>query len=666
MISILFVALILLAILFGSEPGSWSFYFQVFAMAAIAILLFLIIRRSIMDEKSRQITFERQEATEEKYKSLLETSADGTMMIMDREIVYANFVFLAMSGYTLKDMSEMKFEGLIKDREGREVSLEGLYEELGQAGNTLNMEAGISCKRGDIRDVVLSVSKIALNERNGIIVNSRDMSGRERIQQESMHLQNELHSSLLMMNLPIVSFTREYISCDMDTSIREAAETMQRKKHDAIIISRQGGEPVGILTDSDLRNRVVARGYDTGKPVFEVMSSPLIRISDQSLLYEGILQIKESSITHLVVEDQNGRITGIFSDLDLLEVQRNSISFIIKEVEAAQTVESVKKIHNKIPVLVKILMESGARIRNVTYMISTVTDAITNRLIDFAIEEMGEPPARFAFMALGSEGRREQTLVTDQDNAIIFEDVPNERFSEVNRYFLYFGKKINLWLDRIGYQYCKGEVMAGNPQWCQPLSRWKKYFTDWVDRKSEEGLLGVAVFFDFRIVYGEKPFAQELRQHIHSMVSGKDRFFSHLAQEVARYKIPADMFKTNGAEMPDSPSESFNVKNTLSPLTDFIRVYSLMNQIGESNSLQRLEKLKRLKILSEADCQEMENIYCSLMEIRFRSQVNAILANRAPDNLVNQEELTIIEQTMVHKSFSEIRRFQEMILGHFS
>lgn len=666
MISILFIALILLAILFGSKPGSWSFYFQVFAVAAIAILLFLIIRRSMKDEKSRQITFERQEATEEKYKSLLETSADGTMMIMDREIVYANFVFLAMSGYTLKDMSEMKFEDLIKDREGREVSLEGLYEELGQAGNTLNMEAGISCKRGDIRDVVLSVSKIALNERDGIILNSRDMSGRERIQQESMHLQNELHSSLLMMNLPIVSFSREYISCGMDTSIREAAEIMQRKKHDAIIISRQGGEPVGILTDSDLRNRVVARGYDTGKPVFEVMSSPLIRISDQSLLYEGILQIKESSITHLVVEDQNGRITGIFSDLDLLEVQRNSISFIIKEVEAAQTVESLKKIHNKIPVLVKILMESGARIRNVTYMISTVTDAITNRLIDFAIEEMGEPPARFAFMALGSEGRREQTLVTDQDNAIIFEDVPNERFSEVNRYFLYFGKKINLWLDRIGYQYCKGEVMAGNPQWCQPLSRWKKYFTDWVDRKSEEGLLGVAVFFDFRIVYGEKPFAQELRQHIHSMVSGKDRFFSHLAQEAARYKIPADMFKANGAEMPASLSESFNVKNALSPLTDLIRVYSLMNQIGESNSLQRLEKLKRLKILSEADCQEMENIYCSMMEIRFRSQVNAILANRAPDNLVNQEELTIIEQTMVHKSFSEIRRFQEMILGQFS
>ena len=111
-------------------------------------------------------------------------------------------------------------------------------------------------------------------------------------------------------------------------------------------------------------------------------------------------------------------------------------------------------------------------------MISTVADAITQRLIEFAIEEMGEPPARFAFMALGSEGRREQTMVTDQDNAIIFEDVPNEKYSEVNRYFLYLGEKINLWLDRIGYQYCNGEVMAGNPQWCQPLSRWKNYFSN--------------------------------------------------------------------------------------------------------------------------------------------------------------------------------------------
>jgi len=662
-IIILLMAAIFLLFMFG-EPiqGTWKFYAIISAMVIIAILLVVVTRKIMADEASRQHANEKIEAADEKYKSLMETSADGTMMILGREIVYANFVFLAMSGYTLKELVKMKFEELILGKEDKFLTLETLYDDLAESGRTLNLEAGISSKRGETRDVILNLSKIELQGEKGFIVISRDMSGRERIEQESLHLKNELHSSILMMNLPISSITREYVSCDMDTSIHKAALLMNKKKHNALLVTRDT-EPVGILTDSDLRNRAVAKEQDLNKPVYGIMSSPLIRISDQSLLYEGILQVNENSVSHLVVEDRNGKISGIFSKLDLLEVQHNSISYLIREVNAANTVESLKNIHNKIPVLVKILIESGARIFNITYMISTVADAITQRLIEFAIDEMGEPPAKFAFMALGSEGRREQTLVTDQDNAIIFEDVPNEKQSEVNRYFLYFGKKINLWLDRIGYQYCPGEVMAGNPQWCQPLSKWEKYFTNWAGQKSDEAILGAAVFFDFRIVYGEKQYGRDLRQHIGRAVSGKDVFFSSLAREVASYEIPVNIF--NGSDTARSLPESLNMKNALSPLTGFIRVYSLQNRIIESNSLQRLEKMRRLNIIPETDYQELQNMYCSLMEIRFRSQVNAILANHAPDNIVGQEELTALEQTIVRKAFSEIKRFQNLIVQDF-
>ncbi len=665
MVIILFLAIVFLGIYTGPAPGTWSFYTLVLAMVLAALFLFLVMRHVLADEAGRQVAGRRFEEADEKYRALLETSADGMLMIMDRKIVHANFVFMAMSGYTLKELQKMNFEELIREKEQTILSLEKLDEELGETGRTLNMEARISCKKGGMRDVALAFSKIVWMERKGFIVITRDMSGRERIEQESMHLKHELQSSILMMNLPIASFTREPTSCDMDTSIHDAAKLMQRKDQDVLIVTRDSGNPVGIVTDSDLRNRVIAKERDYRGPVFEVMSSPLVRIPDQSLLYEGILQIKSQAVSHLVVEDRNGRITGIFSNKDLLEVQHNSISYLIREVNAAETVESLKKIHNKIPVLVKILMESGALIINVTYMISTVSDAITQRLIDFAIEEMGEPPARFAFMALGSEGRREQTLVTDQDNAIIIEDVPNEKFSEVSRYFLSFGKKINLWLDRIGYQYCKGEVMAGNPQWCQPLSRWKNYFTNWVGEKSPDGILGVAVFFDFRIVYGEEQFARELRQHINSTVRGDEKFFNHLAKEVAAYEIPRNIFRSHGTEAEAFMPETINVKNAISPLTGFIRVYALQNKVSETNSIQRIEKLRRLNIIPASDCQELENIYCRLMEIRFRSQVNAILANRAPDNMVGQDELTAIEQTMIRKAFSEITRFQEMIMDEF-
>ena len=447
LIILLLMAFAWLANQYANSDNSLIFYALGADFLLIIVLLTLIVRKVFMDHTSHQQSQDRLAEANEKYRALMETSTDGTLIIIEKGIIHANFVFLAMSGYTLADLSKLKFEDLIAIKSMPGLNLETFCEEIGDTRRTVNMEATISCKRGELREVILTASRVDLMGQHGIIIVSKDTSQ----------------------------------------------------------------QPVGIVTDCDLRNRVVSREFNVNSPVFEIMSSPLVRIPDEALLYEAVLQIEGNAISHLAVEDRVGRIVGMFSNEDLLEVQRNSISYLIKEVSAADTVESLKKIHNKIPVLVKILLESGSRVRNITYLISTITDAITHRLVEFAIEEMGEPPAEFAFLALGSEGRREQTLVTDQDNAIVFEDVPNEKFSEVNRYFLYFGKKINLWLDKIGYQYCQGEVMAGNPQWCQPISRWKKYFSDWINQKSQDGVLGVAVFFDFRIVYGSEKYADELR-----------------------------------------------------------------------------------------------------------------------------------------------------------
>ncbi len=633
----------------------------------IIVLMVLIVRKVFMDHTSHQQSQERLAEANERYRALMETSTDGTLIIIEKGIVHANFIFLAMSGYTLTDLSQLKFENLIAIKSLPGLNLETFYEEIGDTGRTVNMEATISCKRGEMREVILTASRVELMGEHGIIIVSKDLSRKERIEKESINLMNELQSSILMMNLPVSSFVREHITCDMDMSVHEVASIMRRKDQNAVIVTKDTSQqPVGIVTDCDLRNRVVAIEFNVNSPVFEIMSSPLIRIPDEALLYEAVLQIKGNSISHLAVEDSAGRIVGIFSNEDLLEVQRNSISYLIKEVSAAETVESLKKIHNKIPVLVKILLESGSRVRNITYLISTVTDAITHRLVEFAIEEMGEPPAEFAFLALGSEGRREQTLVTDQDNAIVFEDVPNDKFAEVNRYFLYFGKKINLWLDKIGYQYCQGEVMAGNPQWCQPISRWKKYFSDWINQKSQDGLLGVAVFFDFRIVYGSEKYADELRKHINKIIDGKTLFFHLLASDVSKYNIPTDIFKENRPENGPGAPEAFNIKNAISPLVDFIRVYSIQHHVGESNSLLRLEKMLRMNIIPEEEYHEIENIYSRMMEIRFRSHVNAILDNKSPDNMVAREELTVIEQTMIRKTFSEIIRYQQKILDDFS
>jgi PAS domain S-box-containing protein len=667
LIFLLLVAFAWLAYQYTNSHNSLMFYAMGADILLIIVLLTLIVRKVFIDHTNYQQSQEHLAEANEKYRALMETSTDGTLIILEKGIIHANFVFLAMSGYTLADLPQLKFEDLIAIKSLPGLNLHAFYEHIGDTGRTVNLEATISCKRGEMREVILTASRMELMGKQGIIFVSKDLSRKERIEKESINLMNELQSSILMMNLPVSSFVREHITCDMDMPVHEAASIMRRKDQNAIIVTKDTSQqPLGIVTDCDLRNRVVAREISVNSPVFEIMSSPLIRIPDEALLYEAVLQIKENAISHLAVEDHAGRIVGIFSNEDLLEVQRNSISYLIKEISTAETVESLKKIHSKIPVLVKILLESGSRVKNITYLISTVTDAITHRLVEFAIDEMGEPPAEFAFLALGSEGRREQTLVTDQDNAILFSDVPNEKFPDVNRYFLYFGKKINLWLDKIGYQYCQGEVMAGNPQWCQPISRWKKYFSDWINQKDQDGLLGVAVFFDFRVVYGSEKYAEELRKHINKIIDGKNTFFRLLASEVSKYNIPTDIFKENGSENAPVAHEVFNIKNAISPLVDFIRVYSIQHHVSESNSLLRLEKMLRLNTIPEEEYHEIENIYSRMMEIRFRSQVNAILENKSPDNMVTREELTVIEQTMIRKTFSEIIRYQQNLLGDFS
>ncbi len=667
LIILLLMAFAWLAYQYSNSGNSLMFYVLGADFLFIIVLLTLIVRKVFIDHTNYQQSQERLAEANEKYRALMETSTDGTLIILEKGIIHANFVFLAMSGYTMADLLQLNFEDLIAIKSLPGLNLQAFYEEIGDKGRTVNLEATISCKRGEMREVILTASRVELMEQQGIIIVSKDLSRKERIEKESINLMNELQSSILMMNLPVSSFVREHITCDMDMPVHEAASIMRRKDQNAIIVTKDTSQqPLGIVTDCDLRNRVVSREFSVNSPVFEIMSSPLARIPDEALLYEAVLQIKGNAISHLAVEDRAGRIVGIISNEDLLEVQRNSISYLIKEVSTAETIESLKKIHNKIPVLVKILLESGSRVRNITYLISTVTDAITHRLVEFAIDEMGEPPAEFAFLALGSEGRREQTLVTDQDNAIVFDDVPNEKFAEVNRYFLYFGKKINLWLDKIGYQYCQGEVMAGNPQWCQPISRWKKYFSDWINQKDQDGLLGIAVFFDFRIVYGSEKYADELRKHINRIIDGKNTFFRLLASEVSKYNIPTDIFKENGSENAPAAHEAFNIKNAISPLVDFIRVYSIQHHVSESNSLLRLEKMLRLNTIPEEEYHEIENIYSRMMEIRFRSQVNAILDNKSPDNMVTREELTVIEQTMIRKTFSEIIRYQQNLLDDFS
>jgi len=629
----------------------------------VSLLLVSLIRQSLKTEKIRALAEEELKKSKEKYEALVETSPDGTIMFIDGKFVYTNLIFLAMTGYTQKEISQLNFNDIFIKKSDPDFSLEKLEKILDESGKTTNYESQIISKDGKMRDVIVMASAIKYLEKEGIIFITKDISRKEQLGMEKDILSDELQSSLLLMNLPVTSFMKEPIRCHMNQSIFEAASLMSRNDRDAIIIIQDDRKNIGMVTDTDLRNRVVAGEYSFNKPVYEIMSSPLITILDQALLFEAILLVKEKGISHLAVADRKGEVVGVFSNKDLIDVQRNSISYLIQEIKSAKTIDILKTIHNKVPGLVKTLLDSGARIQNVTHLISTMTDATTERVVEFAIEEMGKPPVNFAFMALGSEGRREQTLVTDQDNAIIYEDVPYDKMADINKYFLYLGQKINLWLDRIGYNYCAGEIMAGNPQWCQPVSKWKDYFTNWITNESINGSLGISIFFDFRIVFGDPQFASQLKLHIDKTTYDRADFYKRLADDTLKYKMPVNIFKSATSDSPAVKSEVMDLKTGIMPITDFARVYSLYHRISESNTIMRLEKIFQRGELERAEFDEIIHAYDFLMSVRFKRQISALLENEVPKNIISAQDLTEIERSTIRSIFSRITTFQSRLVN---
>lgn len=216
------------------------------------------------------------------------------------------------------------------------------------------------------------------------------------------------------------------------------------------------------------------------------MTAPVISIQDNQLLYEAILHFNKNKFSHLAVKNNKSEIIGVLNYYDVQEMQRNSISYLVREVEIAESIEQIEKITNKLPILIAALIESGARTQNITRIITSLTDAITKRLISLTIETLGTPPCKFDFIAVGSEGRMEQTLATDQDNAIIFDNIDEENHKVYKSYFLELGKKVTKSLDQLGFKYCNGEVMANNPKWVLSADEWKTQFKEWINNSDQK------------------------------------------------------------------------------------------------------------------------------------------------------------------------------------
>ena len=624
---------------------------SLFISILITTILSFVIRQSLTIENKRKSAEAKLMLSRQKYKSLVEASTEGTLMILNSTIIFSNAKFNKLIGYEAPEVLTLQFEKIFS------LSLDEVIAGIDDPQKSVSFEAEITCHDNTKKDVVLSVSEIKYGDNKGYIIVTKEVSQQKRIERETEQLTQELQTSLILMNQPIRHLIKEILKCPADKSIQEAASLMTRKNRKVLFI-HQDNTIIGVINDSDLKKRVLAKNLDTQKPVIEIMTSPVISISENALLYEAILLFKDKDISHLATLGADEEITGIISYEDIISLQQNSVSYLIKEIETAEDIEQLFKIHNRVPVLVNALIESGDKTQNITKIITSVSDAIAHRIIDFAIEDLGTPPCEFAFMVMGSEGRMEQTLSTDQDNAIVFENQDITNLQETQAYFLELGQLVCKNLNEVGYKYCDGEIMAENPKWTQPISIWKNYFSEWNNASDPQSILEASIFFDFRCVYGKGVLIEELRTHVNQAVDNKSVFFYHMAQSVIKYKPPVSLFGKIVDKNHSGNTTRLDLKKILLPITSFIRLYTLYNKIDKTNSLARIKQLHLQEIINKSMCDELVLSYNYLMNLRFRSQASRILQSKAPNNSIDVNTLTHIEVSTIKKIFDEISNLQ--------
>ena len=624
----------------------------------ISVILLFIIRQSKSIEDKRKETEDKLRLSRQKYKSLVEASTEGTIMILNGAIIFSNIKFSNLCGYDAGHLAHLSFDELFTARWRDVITC------FDDPNKSVSLETQLTCKDNIRKEVITSISKIDYARDKGYIIVVKEIARQKQIEKESRQLSKELQASLLLMDQPLRNLKKKIVKCTIDTSIQDAVKLMIRKKINILFIQKDK-DIIGVVNNSDLKKRVLAENRSMHDPVSLIMSSPVITISENALMYEAVLLFKGNNISHIAIKNQFGKIDGVIGCQQVSEIQQNSMSYLIKEIEVADDIVTLQKIYNRVPVLINALVESSDKTENITRIITSVSDAIANRVLVLAIEEQGTPPCEFAFMVMGSEGRMEQTLFTDQDNAIVFEDLGSEGLDNAYKYFYELGKQVSHNLNIIGYNLCKGEVMASNSKWVQPLSVWKEYFLTWINTGDPQDILDASIFFDFRSVYGSEEIINDLRMHVNVALENKSVFFYHLAQSVFKFKPPVNLFGNIVGNSTSDDKINVDIKKILMPIVGFIRIYALHNKLTETNSLERARQLFLKEVINPEIYKELVLAYNYLMQLRFRFQAKNIAQNKLPDNIVDVKGLTHIEVATLKKVFSEIGNLQIKLNADF-
>lgn len=454
---------------------------------------------------------------------------------------------------------------------------------------------------------------------------------------------------------PVGKIARVFPSCRAQNTIREAAGLLNDGGQGAIVVIDDKGYPSGLVTDSDLRRKVVLGDYRTDEAVAAIMSSPLIYVNDSATVFEALLSMMKYGIKHLGVFFNNA-IRTMVTEKDLLLEGIYSPALLVREIQTAREISGLKEAYAKLPVMVGWLLSRGVHVSYVNEIITVVNDTVLARVMNMTLKQLGPPPVDFAFLLFGSEGRKEQTLKTDQDNGIVYSDPAEKDESDVERYFREMGSRVCDQLHEIGQKYCDFNIMAKNPKWCQPMSRWKKYYRAWVVGLDPERILYASIFFDFRLGFGSQVLVDELHEALFAKLEEWPGLLGHMAQNTFYYLLPVGFFGNFVVRKRGEGKGGLNIKGAMRLLVDFSRIYALQAGIKETNTARRLLALYQRQRFKKKEYNNIMHAYNFLMIQRLRHQARMIEESGGPpDNFIKPGNLTAIDQQALKAAFRQIR-----------
>jgi len=445
------------------------------------------------------------------------------------------------------------------------------------------------------------------------------------------------------------------VFCREDENIKVVAEKMVEKGTSYCLVK---SKETGIITDMDIKTKVVAKGLNPlDVKAKEIATFPVLTINSNDFVFEAIIKMINNNVKRLPVVE-NGEIIGVLEDRTIFIQQSRNFVFLAKEIEAEREIKNLKRLFLSVEEAIEPLFKTGKDIVILQRYISEINDKFIKKAVELAFERVGKPTGDFAFLVLGSEGRREQTIKTDIDNAIIY------RNPEEEEYFLKLGKAITEILLEIGFPECPGKVMTTNPEWVKSFDGWKYTLEEWFSRPDGRNILKSSMFLDFRPVYGHRSLAEDLRDFVNKLAKNYRNFLVAMVYKVLDAELPLNIFQRFVLEKSGEHKGELDLKRGgIFPITQGVRVLALENGISETNTVERLKLLKDR--IGKDFSEELIETFKFLQALRLKNQLDKIRRGLKPDNYINPDKLTKFERDLLKDAFKVISRFQEMLGVHF-